>query len=1211
MNAPIPRLALALLPALAPALFLAPSARADDHRGHVLLQAYTSRCGSLSEPGATETCVYLFIDEVDGRIDLSLPSDATLTLERNGTPLTAFSDVPVATVLSAPQIAALYQPASEARRLAATMTALDGALADDAPITAATFAARLHDAVSAFAGEALPPHPVPPFDPAERAIVADLQLRTFVDLAARVDPNVAVARRRGFIDRTPPTLGAPLIVDAGDPSTEVEVPVGFVYYRLVAKDSFGREADLGRVMVSLAPHRLPAPAGFADVSSDQSRCDAPEQGRSHGVVALTWTHPGANISERQAHQQNTTGYDLWRADGRCTDPGTVDLAALVANADASGPDGRPLVAGYQQVNDVPILIREPPASGREAERSGWNPAFSQWTDDAAALAAAGFVPGDHVCYYVVGLDRTGNYGATAGLAALVPDSLEPVAPWDVAAVPDSDPTADVSPVAPDVYNTTVTTDDSFALEWSAVDVRNWVSRRADGRAACNAVEAESSGRLLVAPTVEGCRNGSELNLDVASYVVYRFTSPDEAGRFVDSDGDGYADSDEGTSTATPGTSCNAAVHGGGVDHRAEGQLEVVRRADGSALVRWRDRSNDGPVANKGTVYWYRVATRGANGKVSAPSAPVRGVFFDKTKPDRFRLDEVRFGACGPDVYASEAPDVDRFALDTTLEAAELRVLCLPHEEVPWLVPPPGRFVDRIRGWVATYPYTQVSPIEGDLSQGREVIAPRDLLCAAAFSGCDLVAEVVDPRGRVIGEAAIPDEQGCAFTVESHESCDAGFVPAQPGAVFDKPLRLDLPLAAGECAGVFGTIGDERFRLGTLCGPANKTMIVPLPELGPTFTCLSVTRYSEGGRVPSTDTNLPCVTVQPPAAVPPPPRLASLVLPADQALATLTWYGPDQNIAGIITERWERTSNARTSEFLPAESLQGASAAHASPLGLPGVLAAGQEEEWCVRAQAVSAATPADMGGKLSEWTGPICGLRRHAPSNPSLPEYLAWPSMPVPKKLGDDLVLESFRTDGLLVVQLATIAPGNIEMPHGIPDSEIEAEKCENACGCPPAPCEPDNAPCLCTYNGDCGASQPIGTLSCNLCHEVWKAMGEHVRIIAYRQSRTEDPDGSGPLQRDVGPWVQASPMLANVFCSLDLYRANNEAAGQKVWDPYFAMLAFAAPGAPANEREYRLYFTDRLPHEVENGYRFQFVYFDEDGDPIGYRETNWLEIAP
>jgi len=1191
------------------ALLLVASAPARaDEPGHVILTGYASRCGTLTDPGATSTCVYLFIDEIEGRIDLALPPDATLTLERNGVALPSFSGIPVVANRSPAEVATFYAAPSESRRLAQTMVALDGALAGDDPVTAATFAPRLAAAAALFAGLPLPARPLPPHSPADLALIDNLQLRTFIDLAARVDVNVARARNRAFVDTAPPALTTPLVLGSGPDA--VSVPVGSVFYRLVAQDSFGRTADLGRVLVSLAPFQLPRPATFLDVSHDQSRCDAPEWGRSHGNVALTWDHPGAGATERQAQMRNTVGYDLWRKAGRCSDPGTVDLAALMRTADGSSPDGRLLVPGFVQVNDLPLILRDPPASGRESDRPGWNAAFSQWVDDAQALTSAGFSPGDQVCYYVVGLDRTGNYGVTAGLVARVPDQLEPVGPWDATAVLSSEATADITPVADTVYDTTVTTEDDFFLEWSAVDVPNWVNTSAFGRVACNPVEARVTGRLDVADTADGCESPTTFNLDVERYVIYRFTSPDVAGRFMDSDGDGHADHDEGTTAENQGAACNPNVAGGGVDHRATGPFEVVNRDDGTRRIRWRDNTPGGPVDQKGTEFWYRVASVGTNGRTSALSAPIRGIFFDKTKPERLTNDEIRFGFCGPDVYPNPVPDVQAWAFDTTGQAATLRIFCRPLGEGPIVEGgpvAPDAFLTRISSWLGDFPYVEVD--ESHPTEGRVVYPDRERVCPlAASSTCRLEADVVDPRGRVIGQVVIPDDQDCAFTVESHTSCDAGFVEVDHGSVVDEPLTLTLPLADGECAGVFSTINEQRFRLTTLCGPNNKTLVLPTPSLGPARTCLSVTVYSEGGRVPSTDTPLPCTTQIPPGKVPPPPRLSALALPADTPNATLTWAGPDQAIAGIIIEFWDKATPTRTTAFFQADKVTGDQTPYLDEFPLGGVLPAGLEQEWCVRAQAVSAGTPKDLGGKLSEWTTPLCGLRRHAP-NTALPEYIRWPAQKTPTRVTPDLVLEELRRDELLVVRMGTIASGHPQMPRGVVWSEDESELCENACGCAPPPCNPTVSQCLCISNTDCGRSQPTGTTTCDLCPTAISALGDNRRFIAYRQSRLTDPDGDGPLSADVGPWVQASPLIDKPWCTFDAYRANNRDVNARMWDPYFALVAFAAPGAPVNEPEYRVYFTDRLPSQVGVAYRFQFVFFDEDGEPMSYRQTQWLEI--
>ena len=119
-------------------------------------------------------------------------------------------------------------------------------------------------------------------------------------------------------------------------------------------------------------------------------------------------------------------------------------------------------------------------------------------------------------------------------------------------------------------------------------------------------------------------------------------------------------------------------------------------------------------------------------------------------------------------------------------------------------------------------------------------------------------------------------------------------------------------------------------------------------------------------------------------------------------------------------------------------------------------------------------------------------------------------------------------------------------------------------------------------------------------------AAGSDTRMVVYRQSRTADPDGNGPRSPDIGPFIQVSPFLDAPFCMVDIPRGE---AVARVWDPFFAMLGFHPGGLDPDAQEFRLYFTDRVPHQIGLEYRYQFVYFDANGEPVSYRSSKWKEV--
>jgi hypothetical protein len=57
--------------------------------------------------------------------------------------------------------------------------------------------------------------------------------------------------------------------------------------------------------------------------------------------------------------------------------------------------------------------------------------------------------------------------------------------------------------------------------------------------------------------------------------------------------------------------------------------------------------------------------------------------------------------------------------------------------------------------------------------------------------------------------------------------------------------------------------------------------------------------------------------------------------------------------------------------------------------------------------------------------------------------------------------------------------------------------------------------------------------------------------------------------------------------------------------DPFFELVSFS-PGSSFRPGEVALVWVDRTPHEVDLEYRYQLVYFSDDGEIVGYRTTDW-----
>ena len=298
-----------------------------------------------------------------------------------------------------------------------------------------------------------------------------------------------------------------------------------------------------------------------------ARCDAPEQGKDHGVVHLTWRNPGSLLGAPEPNNQFaasliTAGYDLYRTDATIVGaPPALDIRALAAGV-AHDSNGNVAIPGLVKVNDQPIVVSGSPE--KEVRYQSFNAPYFQAKDAAAALIAAGLQPGDDLGYYLVGRDFTGNYGATA--VAVHPVTLSP----DAVTIPDTRP-----PPAPWKIRTVQKTygSEEFRLVWDHVDVRNYYSDYQLGRTYCNLETARFDLELTYVAAGEDCETdmNREVPLDIADYLIYRFDTFEEARRFTDTDGDGVSDADERVASGAlafpeysePGTACDDTMQPGG------------------------------------------------------------------------------------------------------------------------------------------------------------------------------------------------------------------------------------------------------------------------------------------------------------------------------------------------------------------------------------------------------------------------------------------------------------------------------------------------------------------------------------------------------------------------------------------------------------------------------------------------------------------------
>ncbi|MDE0887571.1 MAG: hypothetical protein OSB70_18770 [Myxococcota bacterium] len=1143
--------------ALLAALLLAGQAGAQSEQLYFV--GMEARNGSISAD-ASGTAVYLRWDPVEGELPLDLVS---FRVERNGAPVSGV--IPAGSVLSSSQIAALYAPPSQSRR-AAEMTS---ALADEA---SGRVAQAVEDGTSVAACEI---HPVTPanFPGAIRNKVSPAGAcfdSYWSIMASRLDFNVALARNRGFID------------------TDI-LASGAYTYELVGVSDLGTEALLGRIEVTVngVADLLAGAAQFEQ--REVARCDGPESAKDHGAVSLFWNYPGANLTELLRDALLTTGYDLYRSD---TDPGGLtglDLGTLALGLGHSS-DGSVEFSGLDRVNTRPILISGAPDPGpdgveRDTRNVGWNPPFVQYVDSPEALLAAGAEPGEWRNYYLVARDFSGNYGNTVEIRVQIPDRLAPPAPWDIHTERDS---ADDS--IPGLGG-------NFEVVWDHVDVRNYYADHTHAHDYCNLETARFDRKLIYASGEDDCQASGlrEVDLDIASYMIYRFASPAEAQAFLDSDRDGRADLVERTALpgppvglTDPGTACDPAVWpAGAADYRvasAPGVYEIDvasppppgatwsfgTTSDGRRQLRWRDTDPNGPagLAHLGDVFWYAVVAVDTEGNASPLSAPVRGFFPDRTPPLRDgivcgQLEDCVTWADHLGVYDSTRP----FAEDRTSggQADFIRVGCEDSGTGNSLYEEQHAIVALAGG------KRGVEQSPADCSRLR-------VACNGAGSGYvefhsndgQLLDATNQPYTAVytngFRECRIPN----AFLEE--DCTNSGIVPIEPGeALSTPPICEPAPAAPDACISIYRRIGDEKFKVKTHCEPT--AISLDFPSSGGEPICLSVVLQDENN-VMSAPYYMNCFSLPSTAPIAPPQPLGVTFAPTT---ATLIWLPPEQNVVGTLLQ-WRRMDDNSGGAYFYAHAgltAEDGTLSYAE-VDLGGIMASGDpDQQWCFMARSIGS----DNSEQSSKWSAELCGLR--IPPDETYPEYLPWPVIPLPGEL-EEIPATYFPREGLPGVLIGEDVFIDWQLTSGVPDTCLEA----NAGQASDLSCLPF---------GSVTGSYP------GFCPSVRAAVAPRLGFVAYRQSRADS------LDLNPSEYHQVSPLIDRIHCweeARDSASAGSSVVGH-LDDPFFELVSFSV-ASPYWPGEAAVVWVDRTPHEVDREYRYQLVYFSDDGEILGHRTTDW-----
>jgi hypothetical protein len=929
----------------------------------------------------------------------------------------------------------------------------------------------------------------------------------------RGDINVARAQYRAWIDEYPPAAMS-------------------VSYELLGVRDDNATARLGYITVDLTqPQDILGVSRFRQVLIAEGQCDLPDVAKDDYTVALNWDAPGSlNVSDRIASQLYIGGMDIYRTssnlDLAITEAPVRDIAAESALA-VSDERGNPVLAGLEKVN-VPLIVDSGPST-----------ADPKWIEARDKLKSAGMKPGDRRAYYIVPRDFSGNYGPTAGTIVVVPELNRPPAPWNIRNRPD-----DL------VFVRGQRAAGGFSLTWDAVNFTNYSEQYQDGRTFCNVADVARTGVLEYVGKDENCLIDPirQLRMDVSDYLIYRFATIHEASTFKDSDGDGYSDSDE----LEAGTQCQADEQlAGKVNYLvsktgSDWQLaNEVLPVSGREVVRFVDRV---PAAVPGKVYWYRVASRTPEGRLSFLSAPERGFFPDKTLPAPPEVEVTR-------KTSGEVPAGCEFVEQTNVYTM-------------WT------FEDQVDVSGQTEFGVSCSAVSGGTkyvsflgSMNPNVIKGR---CQSIMKDCRLdTMELVYPPTELNGN------QGCRMPVpEKSRFCGQGKMDIVP--LFEDG-EVDLDLTPGElvpdnititvstlepdsCVSLYQEIEGVAARVASSCGSSSGGTLDYEAPAG--FFCGYAVAQDANNNI-SPATAIPCTLISNNTKAPSPPQVVSIEVSEDQA--SFDYRLPPEPVAVVVARLTHEAADGTSRWNIDSIPVPGSGAGDVLSYNMPAALLAGSKDRFCVKMLSIGPRV-ADRQPKVSDYGAERCFLRRG--NGEDNPVYLPWPRVEAPEqgKPLDVTLTSGYRSlSPFLTFELGTVSDFLLQ--------------------CKLIPLTTDFS----LFNCNQAGRSKVATL-----------VQPELNVIVYRQSRT--PEGVE------SSWVQVSPFLDKVhwdYFPPDIKEGFQGVVDPFVFrlnDPYFKVMDISS-------RAVRLVYLDRYPNNMDSGYsyRYQTVYFDRNHKPISWRQSDWV----
>jgi hypothetical protein len=891
-------------------------------QGQFYFLATTATEGATSSSGQGAKVVYLRWDVLEGK----LPADVvSIMLYRDGELLL---DKSINEVMGENEIADLYRYASQEQRLFETISRLkEVAIANGNDFNVSQYAAAI------------------------RASLTD-DNSYYADMASKLDFNLAQSRYRAFIDR--PAAGS-------------------YTYTLEAANAFAEKATLGKLTLDTRINRSVLPVSdFKQVR--QSQCDVPERAKDDYTVSLDWAAPGVtNITDKLASSIFVSGYDLYRSSANLDAAVTVapdkDIAQLAASS-THNERGEVEIAGLEKVNTLPLMLN--------AEKGG----EFEWMETYDQLQKAGLKRGDRRAYYLVPIDFTGHYGATAKTIVTVPDLTRPATPWDVTFFADE-------------------ANNEMHISWDKIDLNNFLNAYSTHYRFCNALTAEADGVLEYVARDEYCETAvhRKISLDVVGYKVYRFDSFQMASNFVDSDGDGIANLIERLPDANKPDDqkqymqCDYSAQPGlGIDFLVAANKpvdqplrlsqvteELLVNTDRKRIV-FRDTE---PQSNKNDVYWYRIAAVTANDSFSLLTPPLRAIFPNRTLPDPPNITITHPGSVMNDCQVVAEKNPTAWSLTNNVRTSDEMTLHCDGN---------------------SYAVDSVNSLNVE-NAGLCLNKDMQIACANATS-----RSISLPRVSGSGfycQADLPaDLNLCSYGDQAiiEPVYGTGSVLVFEGSLVSGPLTITINAPANSCISLQQTVDTQDSRVATSCGTATPESLTYVTGSG--FFCGYAVSHDENNNV-SVPAMIPCPLAR--GSTPKPPSMPKVI--GQKLLSNIlrvSWKLPSEPLAATMI-KVEHSKDGQPTGAARMFSVPVAGRSNADRINHDISISKtdGSTEKWCTSFQSVS---PAHSGESslTSGWTSPIC-----TDKDAALPTYLPWPEVPR-TSVGEPLVFNTVSQTGLI-----------------------------------------------------------------------------------------------------------------------------------------------------------------------------------------------------